>query len=212
MKIYCSKFNDNIQLDSIVEFIQDVPSQGISIGTQARVTGTRGKWVWVWKPPVNGYGGKSIPVDRSKLKFVSQPINDPLSYFDNVSGRFIDIQKEVISDYHINIDPNSHCWGRMHAHVKERKVCKWKPRNSVQSTFDLFHEIGHIETTKSNMRRCEEEYYATVWAIKKLKEYGIQPPMKTIQEYQDYIDYELARGMRRNGSGYDTDMNLMKFI
>lgn len=212
MKIYCSKYDDNIQLDSLVEFIEDIPDQNIRIGTQAKVTGARGKWVWVWKPPINGYGGKSIPVERSKLKFVSQPVIDSLSFFNNVKGRFIDVQKDVISKYKINLDPYSHCWGRTHAHVKERKVCKWLPRNSAQSTFDLFHEIGHIETTKSGMRHCEEEYYATVWAIEKLKEYGVPIPMKTIQEYQEYIDDELDRGQRRSGSNYNVNMDLYKHI
>ncbi len=210
MKIYCTKYNDNIKLDSIVEFTQD--ASGFKAGTQGKVTDVSGKWAWVWQPPVNGYGGKSVPVERSKLKFISQPVIDPLSFFDNLSGNFIDIQKEVISKYHINIDPYSHCWHRIHAHIKDRKVCKWTPRNSAQSTFDLFHEIGHIETTKSGMRRCEEEYYATVWAIERFNEYGIPVPMKTIKEYQEYIDDELARGQRRSGSNYNVDMDLYEHI
>ena len=61
--------------------------------------------------------------------------------------RYLDIQKEVIEKYRIDICDGTKCendWQRTHAHVKERRVCKWKQQNSVQSTFTLFHEIGHI--------------------------------------------------------------------
>ena len=64
--------------------------------------------------------------------------------------RFIDIQNEVVEKYRIVLCDGSMCkddWRRTHAHPKERKVCKWKQVNSVESTFTLFHEIGHIATT-----------------------------------------------------------------
>lgn len=120
-------------------------------------------------------------------------------------AKFIDIQNEVIREYDIDICDGTKCkndWHRTHAHIKTRRVCKWKQSNSIQSTFTLFHEIGHIETTKSTMRRAESEYYATVWAIKKLAEYGLAVPDKTIEAYQSYIDREIERGKRRGGSGY----------
>lgn len=113
-----------------------------------------------------------------------------------------EIQNEVIKKYRIDICDGTKCkndWQRMHAHIRERRVCKWKQMNSIQCTFDLFHEIGHIETTTSKMRRCEEEYYATVWAIEKCKEYGLQIPEKTIELYQNYIYQEYDRGIRRGG-------------
>lgn len=120
--------------------------------------------------------------------------------------RYIEIQNEVIKKYRIDICDGTKCkdgdWSRTHAHIKIRRVCKWKQTNSIQSTFDLFHEIGHIETTKSTMRRCESEYYATVWAIQKFKEYGLEVPQKTRKLYQDYIDCEMSRGIRRGGSCY----------
>ena len=119
--------------------------------------------------------------------------------------RYIDIQNDVISKYRIDICDGTKCkddWRRTHAHVKIRRVCKWKQSNSVASTFDLFHEIGHIETSKTSMRRAEAEYYATVWAIERCKEYGIKIPEKVIKVYQDYIDLEIERGKRRGGTGY----------
>ena len=118
---------------------------------------------------------------------------------------YIDIQNEVIKKYKVDICDGSKCkndWHRTHAHIRPRRVCKWKQANSIQSTFTLFHEIGHCMTTKSGMRRAEEEYYATVWAIDKAKEYGLEIPQKIIMEYQDYIDDEIDRGIRRGGTGY----------
>jgi hypothetical protein len=118
---------------------------------------------------------------------------------------YIEIQNEVVSKHRIDLCDGTKCkndWSRTHAHVKQRRVCKWKQKNSVQATFELFHEIGHIETSKSWMRRAEEEYYATAWAIEECKKYGIEVPQKTINEYQDYIDTEVDRGKRRGGTAY----------
>ena len=99
--------------------------------------------------------------------------------------KYTEIQADVVKKYRVDLCDGTKCendWSRTHAHVKKRRVCKWKPVNSVQSTFTLLHEIGHIETTKSYMRRCEEEYYATVWALEKCKEYGIEVPAKEIEK------------------------------
>lgn len=115
------------------------------------------------------------------------------------------IQDMVIEECRIDICDGTKCkndWHRTHAHIKQRRVCKWKQANSIQSTFTLFHEIGHIMTTKSGMRRAEEEYFATIWAIEKCKEFGLCVPEKIIKVYQDYIDMEVARGKRRGGTGY----------
>ena len=116
----------------------------------------------------------------------------------------LEIQQDAIGRFRVTIREHSSCYGRMHAHVKTRTVCKWHPKKSIQATFDLFHEIGHIETTKSKMRRCESEYYATVFAIDLCEEYGLKIPEKTIRRYQEYIFDELDRGIRRGGKNYPT--------
>lgn len=122
----------------------------------------------------------------------------------------LEIQKELISKYHIIIREHSTCRTRMHAHVDERIVCKWKPKNSMRCTFDLFHEVGHIETTKWNMRRAEQEYYATCWAIDRCKEYQLSIPERILHIYQRYILYEEARGKERGGKDYP-EMNIYKY-
>lgn len=119
---------------------------------------------------------------------------------------YIDIQNEVIQKYRIDICDGTKCADgdrmRTHAHPKQRRVCKWPQKNSFRSTFDLFHEIGHIENNHGKMRRAEAEYAATVWAIEKCKEYGLSIAPKTLEIYQRYIDLEKDRGIRRGGSGY----------
>lgn len=122
------------------------------------------------------------------------------------SGRFVEIQNEVIKKYRIKASTTcfKNLRTRTHAHPRERAVCKWKQTNSFASTFTLFHEIGHIENNNSKMRRCEEEYYATVWAIEKCKEYKLEIPQKTIDLYQRYIYRELERGINRGGKNYPT--------
>lgn len=118
------------------------------------------------------------------------------------------VQDDVVSRYRINLDEHSCCWGRTHAHVRERRVCKWHPKNSINSTFTLLHEVGHIETNHAGMRRVEEEYTATKWALDRAVEYGIGILDKIRQEYQEYIDMELDRGLRRGGRNYDPDFKL----
>lgn len=131
-----------------------------------------------------------------------------------MSGKFIMMQNEIIRRYHIDMCDGTRCkdgdWDRTHAHVKQRRICKWKQKNSIQSTFDLLHEIGHIETTTSKMRRCEAEYYATVWALKCCKEFGLAVPQKIIDNYQDYINMEYDRGIRRGGKLPDKNNFLLE--
>ena len=126
--------------------------------------------------------------------------------------KYLEIQNDVINRYNIDLCDGSKCandWHRTHAHIKERRVCKWNCANSIQSTFALFHEIGHIETTKSKMRRAEAEYHATIWAMIKCEEYGLTVPEHIIKKYQNYIDMEVDRGKRRCESGYG-DLTLVK--
>lgn len=119
-------------------------------------------------------------------------------------GKFTEIQEDVVKRYNITLCYGELCkndWSRTHAHIKERRVCKWYPKNSIQSTFTLLHEIGHIMTGKSTYRRCEEEYYATVWALKEAREYyGLEIPDSVIKDYNDYIKMEHDRGVRRGGN------------
>lgn len=124
---------------------------------------------------------------------------------------YIEIQNDIIKRYRIDLCDGTKCddgdWGRMHAHVRGRRICKWKQKNSIQCTFDLFHEIGHIENNNARMRRAEEEFFATTWAIDRLLEYGIKVPKSILFVYQRYVLVEISRGRRRGGRDY-ADLNL----
>ncbi len=123
----------------------------------------------------------------------------------SIAGKYKELQNRIIKEYRIDLCDGSKCendWRRTHAHIKERRICKWKQANSVQSTLELLHEIGHVETTKSSMRRAESEYYATKWALDRCEEYGVEVPGKVVDAYQNYIDAEVERGKRRGGQGY----------
>ena len=116
--------------------------------------------------------------------------------------KYLQLQQEIIDRFHIEICDGTLCgidWHRTHAHVPLRRVCKWERRNSVLSTFTLLHEIGHIETSKSRMRRSEAEYFATVWALRCAADYGLVIPEHIIDRYQNYIFMEYGRGIRRGG-------------
>ena len=114
--------------------------------------------------------------------------------------KYLEMQREIIDKYHITIDENSKCRKRMHIHPRERRICKWHPINSAVATFELLHEIGHAENNDGKMRRCEQEFYATKWALEQCEALGIEVPQKTLDNYQRYIDMELARGIRRHGN------------
>lgn len=116
-----------------------------------------------------------------------------------------EIQDWVVEKYNIDLCDGTKCkndWKRTHAHPNIRRVCKWKQANSIQSTFTLLHEIGHIETKKSRMRRAESEYHATRWALKVCKELGLDVPKRVLYDWQMYIYRELAKGIRGGGQNY----------
>ena len=136
----------------------------------------------------------------------------------SINMKFTEIQKEVIEKYNIELCDGTKCdgskcphsWRRMHSCNMARKIYKWDFKNSIDATLDLLHEIGHHETHTSKMRRCESEYYATVWAIDRLREYEILDKVSDKQKnlYQNYIYRELDRGVRRGGKNYPTKQEL----
>ena len=92
----------------------------------------------------------------------------------------------------------------------KEKFVNGSQRTPCAVPFDLFHEVGHIETTKLGMRRAEQEYYATCWAIDRYKEYQLAIPEEVLHIYQRYILYEIAKGKRGGGTGY-SEMNIYKY-
>ena len=54
--------------------------------------------------------------------------------------------------------------------------------------FEMLHEIGHILNNDNSMKKCEREYYATVWAIKQSKKYKLNISDDCKEMYQKYIN------------------------
>lgn len=80
--------------------------------------------------------------------------------------------------------PNAYCY------LKEKEIhfpIKSFTNPNCRAVFDMLHEIGHLETNKKGMKRCEEEFYATKWAIKEMKKYNFEINPCDKRDFQDYI-------------------------
>lgn len=127
---------------------------------------------------------------------------------------YLSIQADAVRRYRIDLCDGTRCengdHGRMHAHIHQRRVCKWKAADTVRATFDLFHEIGHIESNRGKLKRAEQEWLATCWVIDRFRELGLEVPLRILFLYQRYILLEVSRGLRRYGTGY-RKMNLYEY-
>lgn len=65
--------------------------------------------------------------------------------------------------------------------------------------FALLHEIGHVLTNTTKMKRCLQEYLATQWAIEKAREIGLPVSKSTIRCYQNYIWKWRERSIKAKG-------------
>lgn len=101
-----------------------------------------------------------------------------------------EIQKKIIKRFEKEINfcytsqPVPFC------HVPEKEVhltIRGYAEPTDEDVFDILHEIGHIKTNLPGMKRCEEEFYATQWAIKEMKRYKFDIPLKRKREFQKYI-------------------------
>ena len=57
-----------------------------------------------------------------------------------------------------------------------------------ETLFDLLHEIGHLESNTAGMTRQEMEYFATKWALERMKLYDFKLSEKRQKEFDDYIN------------------------
>ena len=80
---------------------------------------------------------------------------------------------------------------------------------TYRSLFDLLHEIGHIKTNTNKMRRFEEEYYATVWAISKYKKYNIKLSSSDKRDFDKYIIKLAETCRKRKGKNIPNNNDLV---
>ena len=93
----------------------------------------------------------------------------------------------------------SGCAWRVYYH--DGRVINWiespVPRTPISLAIFL-HEIGHhVIGFDRYKRRCEEEYYAWVWAIGKMRELGVEPDAKVNRRFQLSMQYAVGKAMRR---------------
>ena len=67
---------------------------------------------------------------------------------------------------------------------------------SEWTLFAFLHEIGHVKTNTITMKRCEQEFLATKWAMAEAKRIGFDVPPNYIKTYQEYILDWRERGIK----------------
>lgn len=113
-----------------------------------------------------------------------------------------ELQYEVINKYKEIIDFRVSSQTVAYCYVPERIVYIHTHDflyPTVNSFFDLLHEIGHILTNTSDMKRCQEEFYATEWAINEMKKYGYELSDERKNEFQQYIWKWRETGIKLKG-------------
>lgn len=70
-----------------------------------------------------------------------------------------------------------------------------------ENLFDLLHEVGHLETNTEGMTRQEEEYFATEWALQRMKLYDFRLPKARQRQFDDYINGYSSRRNKVLGKG-----------
>lgn len=91
------------------------------------------------------------------------------------------------------------CAWRVYYH--DGRVINWieapQPKSPISLAIFL-HEVGHhVIGFSTYKRRCEEEYHAWVWAIKEMKNLGVEPDRRVQTRFARSMEYAVAKAMRR---------------
>ena len=78
--------------------------------------------------------------------------------------------------------------------------------------FAFLHEIGHVMTNTSKMKRCLQEYLATQWAIEEAKKIGFIVPKSFLYTYQMYIWRWRDESIKHKGKNVPTKEELTIII
>jgi hypothetical protein len=93
----------------------------------------------------------------------------------------------------------SGCAWRVYYH--DGRIINWieapVPRTPISLSIFL-HEVGHhaigFGTYK---RRCEEEYYVWLWAIRQMRKHGVEPDDKVARRVERSMQYSVDKAVRR---------------
>ncbi len=91
------------------------------------------------------------------------------------------------------------CAWRVYYH--DGRVINWiespVPRTPISLAIFL-HEVGHhVIGFDRYKKRCEEEYHAWVWAIRKMRELGVEPDARVERRVQLSMQYAVDKAVRR---------------
>ena len=93
----------------------------------------------------------------------------------------------------------SGCAWRVYYH--DGRVINWieapVPRTPISLAIFL-HEVGHhVIGFDRYKKRCEEEYHVWVWAIRKMRELGVEPDARVERRVQLSMQYAVDKAVRR---------------
>ncbi|HYO09191.1 MAG TPA: hypothetical protein VER17_09480 [Tepidisphaeraceae bacterium] len=93
----------------------------------------------------------------------------------------------------------SGCAWRVYYH--DGRVINWiespLPRTPISLAIFL-HEVGHhVIGFQRYKRRCEEEYHVWVWAIRKMRDLGVEPDERVTRRFQLSMQYAVDKAVRR---------------
>ena len=109
---------------------------------------------------------------------------------DELKDYYIYQMDKIINEYsgkyefHSTKEYSAYCYiGTKEIYIPE----SYKRYPCSKFLFDIYHEIGHLETNSLDMESYQQEYLATVWAIKTCNKRKIRIAPQTIAMYQRYI-------------------------
>jgi hypothetical protein len=71
------------------------------------------------------------------------------------------------------------------------------PRTPISLSIFL-HEVGHHAVGfKTYRKRCEEEYHVWLWAVHKMREFGVEPDARVWRRFQLSMQYAVGKAVRR---------------
>ena len=91
------------------------------------------------------------------------------------------------------------CAWRVYFH--DGRVINWieapVPRTPISLAIFL-HEVGHhVIGFDRYKRRCEEEYHVWVWAVRKMRELGVEPDERVNRRVELSMQYAVDKAVRR---------------
>ena len=93
----------------------------------------------------------------------------------------------------------SGCAWRVYYH--DGRVINWieapVPRTPISLSIFL-HEVGHHAIGfRTYRKRCEEEYYVWLWAVREMRKLGVEPDEKVLRRVELSMQYAVGKAVRR---------------